>query len=68
MRNFIVGGKGVDFSNPIEKVDFSSSLELDDGSCSSEPCQNEAECVPNGIGYTCLCGSSFTGKNCEKGQ
>ncbi|XP_072014296.1 uncharacterized protein [Amphiura filiformis] len=33
--------------------------------CSSQPCQNGAECYPNGNSYVCRCTAGYTGRNCD---
>jgi hypothetical protein len=42
--------------------------ELNIGSCSSMPCQNDGICrfdAKSELGYKCLCKESFSGENCE---
>ena len=38
--------------------------------CASHPCKNGGTCIPNYMKnfYNCLCGESFLGNNCERGN
>ncbi|XP_041483447.1 protein eyes shut homolog [Lytechinus variegatus] len=38
---------------------------LPGGACALKPCSNGGICMEEGNGYTCSCGTDFTGTNCE---
>ena len=33
--------------------------------CSSQPCQNDGTCSPDGSAYTCSCQSGYFGSHCQ---
>ncbi len=67
MRNLVVNG----MAYPLTSSRGWRGIQIDDcdgTACGGEVCQNEGECQldenKNG-GYTCECGDSFRGRNCE---
>ena len=68
IRNMRVSNIVLDFSTPLTSEGVFSSLSLENDPCADSPCLNRAQCLPTGFTYVCLCGSAFTGQNCQEGE
>ena len=51
-------------SRPTFVLRYEISL-IDVDECASSPCQNGGTCIDGISSYTCKCGQSYEGKNCE---
>ena len=56
------------FSNRIVHLwNFVTNFSTEIDECLSSPCQNNGSCRDHLNGYSCLCQTGFTGRNCESG-
>ncbi len=68
MRNIIINGQLLDFSEPLEEEGVVGGCGFTDPHCNPTPCKNGGECTGTWSSSACDCTPFFKGSTCIDGE